>query len=362
MAEDKNSLAKERLFCLLTELRREPGLRLPETITAAALTGDTESIEQFLAAGDSIEEKSAGFASPLCAAGAAGHLDAVKLLLERGAKPRIEDAPVPPIRACFMAGRTEAALILLKAGAPEFEAAWGLVCAASAGKYSAVKTLLENGVQLDKTYPRVGPLRQKAAEAAEKAGHARLAAFLRGGSAEGLADSPRRSAAAKPGLPPAAAGAARIMRLREALAILRDAGAAAIAWTGKNNESVLGEAAGRGVTEIVKALLEAGADPNGPPGKNTPRPLVRAASAAETEIVKALLEAGADPNAAGPKETGPLQAALEAGRPETVQALLEGGAKPGAKPAGGAKTMTERARGPRKAELLELLGKFASKK
>ena len=81
-------MSQRRLRRLLSALRTEKwvGRRgLPETLTAAATEGDLRLMEVFLTRGADIEERTIGFASPLCAACAAGQVDAVRLLLARGA-------------------------------------------------------------------------------------------------------------------------------------------------------------------------------------------------------------------------------------------------------------------------------------
>jgi hypothetical protein len=122
---ESSPLSRKRLTRLLSALRPgEPGSRsLPETLTGAAAQGDLDLMQAFLKAGADPGERTPGFASPLVAACAAGQLEAVRFLIERGALLRPPDAVVTPVQAAVMNGHVEMVRVLLEAGATVEEAA-----------------------------------------------------------------------------------------------------------------------------------------------------------------------------------------------------------------------------------------------
>ena len=88
------------------------------------------------------------------------------------------------------------------------------------------------------------------------------------------------------------------------------------------DETLLGLAAGKHHTAIVRELLKAGADPNRK-SEGYP-PILHAAG--DPEQVKVMLEAGADPNAVGQDGSSVLVGAALAGSTEVVKLLLAHGA------------------------------------
>ncbi len=90
----------ERVTEIIALLQPEPPRKWPESLTAAATAGDVERMLLFLDRGSRLEERSAGFASPLVAACAAGQADAVRLLISRGAVLDPPGAPISPAQDC----------------------------------------------------------------------------------------------------------------------------------------------------------------------------------------------------------------------------------------------------------------------
>jgi hypothetical protein len=153
---------KETLLRALSALRPLPSRErgLPETLTGAASLGDIELMRVFLGRGADIEERSIGFASPLCAACAAGHLGAVSFLLERGAKLRPDNAFITPTSAAVSNGHLEVVKLLMRSGATLEDATPGLKGICSECRYSILRFLLEAGLDLDR---KAGELTLRAA-------------------------------------------------------------------------------------------------------------------------------------------------------------------------------------------------------
>lgn len=342
--------AAARVTEIVELLRPERSRKLPETLTAAAMNGDLERMQLFLDRGADIEERSVGFASPLSAACAAGRLESLHWLIAHGARL---DPPVinaSPIQSALGQMNCQVAAVLLDAGLPVENAAWGVVAAASTGRPDVVLWLLGRGLELDRSYPGIGVLRERALAAAEKAGSGDLASFFRGGlsldppPAQPPAPPAPRSAPVRPIAPPAR----RPRLLAEALELLRTHGKVAGQWRATGQRmSLISYAAGNGVGEIVVALYDAGAALDFP-NDGTPPPLARAAAEAHHDVVRILLERGASPNGYDGKTWHPLEAALMSGDPQVVCALLDAGARP---KAGFANSV----RGPYAQEILGLL-------
>jgi ankyrin repeat protein len=316
-------------------------------------------LELFLQRGASLEERSVGFVSPLTAACSTGQLDAMRWLIARGAALQPSGAIVSPIQAALGKGDCAAAALLLDAGLPLEDAAWGVVAATMLGSLPMLQWLVARGLDLDATYPRLGVLRAHALQAAVKNAKTEIAAYLRGELHPGPPPSepPSRKTPPSP-LPPIATDAERGPLLDEARTLIVAAGKAATRWAaqrpgGYSGELLISSAACLGVGEIVDALLQAGADPNFAPA-GTPAPLYRAAEEGHADLVELLLAKGADPNGADGKSWLPLLGAARSGVLAIVQRLLTAGARPKAKPAGGG-TLAQNARGPFAADIRALL-------
>ena len=355
MSSDKRSAA--RVTEIVELLRPERPRKLPESLTAAAMDGDLERMQLFLDQGADIEQRSF-FASPLGAACSRGQLESVRWLIAHGALLDPSDAQTSPIESALGKMNCEVAALLLDAGLPIEKAAWGVIAGASVGRLDVILWLLGRGVELDRSYPRLGVLRERALATAVKEGKGDIARFLRGEVDPG----PSPSAPPRPSVRqdrPLAAAIDRPRLLAEALELVRAAGKAAGRWnaTGPSappqRMSLIAHAAGNGVREVVVALRDAGAALNFE-NDGTPPPLHQAALEAQLDVVRILLERGALPNGNDGKTWPPLEAAVMSGDPEVVRTLLEAGANPKGKAASGG-PLTARARGTYAAEIRAML-------
>jgi ankyrin repeat protein len=355
MASSKE--AASRLTEIIDLLRPERPRKWPESLTAAAMDGDLERMQLFLDQGADIEQRSM-FCSPLGAACSRGQLESVRWLIAHGAQLDPPDAQTSPIDSALGKVNCEIAAALLDAGLNVDRAAWGVIAGASLGRLDMIQWVIARGVELDRTYPRLGVLRERALTAAEKEKKTDVVAFLRGE----LDPGPAPSAPPMPRVQPnrsIAAASERPKLLAEALELVRISGKAAGKWnaTGPSapsqRMSITAHAAGNGVAEIVEALCNAGAPLNFE-NDGSPPPLHQAAIEAQLDVVRILLARGALPNGADGKTWLPLEAAVLSGEPQVVRALLDAGAKPKAKAASGG-SLGERARGPYAAEIRAML-------
>jgi hypothetical protein len=288
-------------------------------------------------------------------------LESARWLIAHGAAldPPLSGGQISPIESALGKMNCEIAALLLDAGLPVEKAAWGAVAAAMVGRLDVLRWLMGKGVDLDRVYPRLGILRERALAAAQKEGKEEIARFLRGEFDPGPLPATPPAPSVFRQEKPRAALEDRWRLLEEALELIRAHGKAAGRWkaTGPaappQRMSLLSHAAGNGVAEIVAALLDAGAKPDFP-NDGTPPPLHCAAEGAHVEVVRLLVERGASPNGHDGKTWPPLEAAVMSGVPGVVRVLLEAGANAKAKPPSGGK-MTDRARGPYAAEIRAML-------
>ena len=326
---------RQRLFKLLDALHPYPNRSkgLPDNLTGAVTLGDIALVRIFVERGADLEEGTVGFASPLAAACSAGRSDIAAYLLERGAKITIEGNPFAPMYGAVSHGHVDLVRMLMANGATAEDAAFGFPQACAKGRYTVVKLLVEAGLDLDRLLPAEGrTLRDRAINLAKMNSRPLIVAYLQGkpvDEARALAAEARaikedlsmaRGLARDSGRTPVAVGEERAQKLADAVAIVKRAGAAAIAWKNEEGDPVLLVAAARGVAPIVAALLEA----------------------------------GADPNAAAPGRFTALTAAIDFGDPEIVRMLLAAGANPKVTPADGRSAM-KRVRGPYEEEIKALL-------
>ena len=359
---------KETLLRVLSALRpargRERGL--PDTLTGAASLGDLALMRVFLERGAEVEERSIGFASPLCAACAAGNLDAVSFLLERGAKLRPDDAFITPTSAAVSNGHLEVIKLLMRSGATLEDATPGLKGVCSECRYSMLRFLIDAGLDLDRKAGDL-TLRAACAKIAQMNDREALYGWLHGKPVEDRViaeeqrarrewEEMRDGIARESGKEPVALGAEREAKLAEAEALVRAAGKAALAWMNEEEEPVICIAAHRGALGAVKALLESGADPNTVAPHSLTTPLIRAAEGGHLETARFLLERGADVNAQAAGRFTALTAAVDYADPALVRLLVEAGAKARVKPADG-RTAARRVRGPYAQEISALLAK-----
>ena len=357
---------KKRLLQVLGSLRPLPGRErgLPDTLTGAASLGDLALMRVFLERGADIEERSIGFASPLCAACAAGSLDAAAFLLERGAKLRPDGAFITPTSSAVSNGHLEVVKLLMRAGATLEDATQGLKGVCSECRYSMLRFLLNAGLDLDRKASDM-TLRAACAKIAQMNDRTALYAWLHGKPVEERVIAEERRArkewedmrdgiARESGKEPVALGAEREVKLAEAEALVSEAGAAAIAWSNDEEEPLICISAHRGALGATRALLEAGADPNTVAPHSLMTPLIRTAEGGHAEVARLLLAKGADVNAQAAGHFTALTAAVDYADPELVSLLLEAGAKTRIKPADG-RSAARRVRGPYSQEIASLL-------
>jgi hypothetical protein len=335
----------DRLIAALSALAADMAARPlpPANITAAAVCGDVAAVRAFLDGGADIEEHTIGFASPLAAAASRGHLDVVKLLVERGANLDPDGSLFPLFTFAISNQRLDVVEYALKAGAPvakyrnHFREAvkqkhWDMVDAMLAGGADPGWLSNVERAQLDvfvtREQPRSFAYREKQREQQAR----RL-------ERERVTPSPRMLTDAE--------------RARHEAAALAEVGrdpALARARTG-NATPVLALAVSAGAYELVRCLLAAGADPDD--GGAAETPLARAAARSDGPMLEALLAAGAGPNRSGPGSPHPLLAAALAGSLSCVETLLARGARPRAKEL---KIAIDGAGGPDAARIAALLG------
>ena len=257
---------RKNLLRLLSALRPEPRRErgLPDTLTGATSLGDIELMRLFLERGENIEERSIGFASPLCAACAAGHVDAAAFLIGRGAAIRPENAFIPPMAAAVSNGHLEIVKLLLRSGATLDDAVAGVPGACSECRYSMLRFLLDAGLDLDR---KIGDktLRSACAQVAQMNDRNALYAWLHGKPVEDRVIAEERRArkeweemrdgiARESGKEPVSLGAEREAKLAEAEALTRAVGAAALHWANDEGEPVLCIAALRGALGVVREI------------------------------------------------------------------------------------------------------------
>jgi ankyrin repeat protein len=326
-------------------------------------------MQAFLDRGADLGERTPGFASPLVAACAAGRLEAVRFLLERGAELRPKDAVVTPVQAAVMNGHVAVTKLLLESGATLDEAAAGVPGASASGFFPILEFLVKAGLDLDRPLSGGRALRERALDAARLAGRRTLVSWLRLQEVdpEEMRTAPtalderrvlQTRLAKDRGEAPLAAAEERPERIQEALEAIRSAGEGAASWTTDEGEPLLAVAAGHGLREVVDSLLSVGADPGAVAAHSLVTPLIRAAEGGHTEVARLLLARGADPNPQDASGRTALAAAAEYGDPELVRVLLQAGADAGRKDAEG-RTAAARARGPFVREIQDLLPKEA---
>jgi ankyrin repeat protein len=360
-----DSAAAGRLTEIISLLRPERPRRLPASLSAAAAEGNVPAMQLFLDRGADIEHRAAAQPTALGVACAHGQAEAVRWLIERGARVDFPDDPQSPIDNALSKCNCGVAALLLDAGVPIERAAGGAIAAAMLGRLDVLHWLVGRGLDLDRSYPRLGVLRERALRTARKDARD-LIAFLEGKVDPGVPPAHPPASASPLRDRPRAADADRQRLLQEALAAIHAAGRAVDQWNATGpaappqRQRLISFAASTGNVEIVTALLEAGASPNALPD-GTPPPLTAAAGEAQVEIVRLLLQRGALPDGPDGKSWLALASALQSGDAETVQALLDAGANPKAKPAGGFK-LADYARGPYAQELRGLLERKKARK
>jgi hypothetical protein len=322
------------------------------------MEGDLERMQLFLDRGANLEQRTNFQSTALGVACSHGQKEAVRWLIAHGAQIDLPDDTYSPITSALSKADCETAAILLDAGLPIERAAWGAITAATLGRMDMLHWLVGRGLDLDRSYPRLGVLRERALSSARK-DCTELVRYLKGEFDPGPppSDPPVSVPFRKP--LPIAAPEDREGLLKEGLQLIAAAGASAAQWdaTGPTapgqRQRLVCFAAANGIVEILQALLDAGASPNSVP-EGTPPPLTAAAAEAQIEAVQLLLDRGALPNGPDGKSWLPLASAAQSGDLGVVRTLLAAGANPKAKPAGGQK-LTDHARGPYAQEIRTLL-------
>jgi len=331
-------------------LRSERPRRFPASLAGAAGEGDLERMQLFLDRGANIEERSQWQSTPLGTACAHGQMEAVRWLIAHGARIDFPDDTNSPIEMALSKANCEIAALLLDAGLPIERAAWGAIAASAGGRLDMLHWLVGRGLDLDRSYPRLGVLRERALRSAKRDGGDDVVRFLKGELDPGPPPANPPATPAFGRVAPRAALEDRPRLLQEGLDLVGAAGKSAAHWNATGvqapplRQRLISFAAATGIIDIVKALLDAGAPPNSVPD-GTPPPLTAAAGEAQLEVVRLLLDRGALPNGRDGKSWLPLASAAQSGDPEVVRILLAAGANPKAKPAGGYK-LVEYARGP----------------
>ena len=128
-----------------------------ERLLSVAKQGNSSLVAHFLDEGADIECVSRGKLTPLRLAAGNGHLETVRILLDRGAKisgsPELDLLVLPPLHAAARSGHTDVVQLLLDRGAsPNALTSWGatpLMCAAWDGRTEVASFLMERGADLD---------------------------------------------------------------------------------------------------------------------------------------------------------------------------------------------------------------------
>lgn len=339
----------DRLIAALSALAADAAARPlpPINLTEASVRGDVAAVRAFLDGCADIEQRTIGFTSPLAAAASRGHLDVVKLLIERGASLDPEGAAFPLLAFPIANRKLDAVEYVLKAGAPvakyrnHFREAvkqqhWDMVDVMLAGGADPGWLSDAERAQADafvaREQPRSPGYRQRLREE-------QVRRFER----------ERVTSAVQP-----LAEADRAHHEAAALAEIERDPALALARTG-NATPVLALAVSVGAHELTRRLLAVGADPDD--GGAAESPLTRAAARSDVAMVAALLAASADPNRSSPGSPHPLVAAARAGSLACVEALHARGARPQAREL---KTAIDDAAGPDAARIATLLGELQS--
>ncbi|KAG9468250.1 hypothetical protein GDO78_023143 [Eleutherodactylus coqui] len=295
IVEDSSALKRtlERGVSLEFLLETEGGLnqrdRAGRTLLAAAAhAGNLDAVRLMLSRGANLEATDEDGQTPLGLAAHQGHLSVVELLLERGARHDHSDSRGwSPLRAAAWGGHTEVVESLLAFGAqPDTSGPDGrtaLRAAAWSGHEGPVKALIRAGAEIDHAdIEGRTPLM-----AAAYMGHCKVAeVLLESGANVNKCDAEGRSA----------------------LTV-----ACLCVPTGQRHP------------QLVSALLEHGADPE-LQDKEGLTPLLVAVYEGQEEVAELLLEAGADPDRPGKDQMTPLLAAASGGHAETVRVLLLWGA------------------------------------
>src|SRR5262249_41693325 len=130
------------------------GSGLDRALIRAAAAGDVSGIDELLRAGANVNCTVMGeFGSPLAGAAYKGRLDAVRLLLDRGADPNLLPLIMTPLIHAAEAGNVEIVSLLLDRGANIDLIVGGfqnaLISASQKGRLEVVKLLVARGADVN---------------------------------------------------------------------------------------------------------------------------------------------------------------------------------------------------------------------
>ena len=299
---------------------------------AAIRANDLPRLEAAVTAGG-VEVVDEQGRTPLMHAAAIGSLEAVRLLIEKGAKVNAADSfGVTPLM--FGARDLAKVRLLLEKGAdPNAKSQQGqpalLIAAAKPGSIDTVRLLVEKGAD-----PKaVGAAGRTGLTVAAMASDLAMAQFFvdRGVDVNAAFRSDKENNTAL--MVASTQHNAPIARLllqkgAEVDAVTKQNGKGRNGSPGNGGVSALGMAVPYGSPELIRTLLDARANPNTRDNRGmTPLMLAVASENQDPEVVKLLLAAGADPTIKSDVGETALDWARKYGHPATL-ALLGGGSGP----------------------------------
>jgi len=274
----------------------------------AAMSGDITAIETSIEAGADVNGPLFGGETPLDWAAASGNIDAVKVLLAKGANPNPDGRRgngMTPLRRAVENGHVDIAHELLAHGAAGRETLVDIARTSAAEFYAGSPDSRDQMLALLQTIPPIPPMTARQTSQAilpmpdtsnlspQDTANARLLVAAHNGDDAGIE-----------------------MALTEG---------ADVNATGINDDTALGRAAFWGHRGIVERLIARGAtvDSRNSTGAT---PLILAARGGEDEIVELLLRRGADPNATDERGATALKAAAQLKSSLLLRELVMGGA------------------------------------
>jgi uncharacterized protein len=313
-------------------------------ICTAAAIGDLARVKQLLDRDPSLANRAAeyttyylGSGTPLKNAAARGHLEIVKLLLDRGADPNLPEEGIAPrghaLYAAAANGHHEIAELLLDRGAhpnPEVESsADALSRAISNGDQRMIDLLCSHGAsRAVHLLAYDGDVRTAAAVFAANPALADDTEALANAAGEGQEAFVRLMLRYKPDLPsrvdfPAWLVCAKTRELNELLSA-HGMDPNRPDWLGV---TPLHQLARKGDVEMAEQFLDHGADPNARDGDLCSTPLGWAAKFGQARMAELLLARGAKTNLPDdPPWATPLAWATRRGHGDVVELLLRHGA------------------------------------
>jgi ankyrin repeat protein len=290
----------QRLSDVLKSLRvaRAAYAPLPQTLTDAAVRGDIEAAKMFLDAGEDIQQRTIGFASPLHAACSYGQLGMAKWLHARGAKLVAPDEMFSCVHFAAAKGYVDIVEWAAEAGLPEekVKEAWKIL--------TQRKGLVGKGTTIGD---------------------------------EGRIEQPEKR-----------------RQLQEHVTKSFAEHKKSINEKDKEGFPLILRAVATRDEQIVRACIEAGADVNAQADVGGTTALIEACALGALEIVEYLIENGADVNQADNSRKTPLMHACVRGDARVVEMLIKHGADKKAKDISG-NTCLKQITGPYKENLRALL-------